>query len=311
MYAPYTQEQINFENGLYRPSTVHNRNNVSFAYWERALFQRVQAVIKLDGLPEEWEGTTKDFYYYCLLKLGYLVQWNSSEFGITFQPCALAGFDWYYQPTTAIIANPKLSESLSLEIGKDCELIKLTPDFTGIWDIIDYYAEKLSLLDNAVNVSLINAKTPKILAGKTKAVVQALKKMMDKVNQGNPSVFMDGRITDDPTNDSTPFQYIDLNVNKETYLTPLQLQDVTTLLNAFDKEIGIPTVPYQKKERMVTSEADSTKIESIARVSLWIETLNSSYSIFNKKYGYNITASLRFPSGLESDQIDAGGEMNE
>ena len=89
------------------------------------------------------------------------------------------------------------------------------------------------------------------------------------------------------------------------------MQDVTTLLNAFDKEIGIPTVPYQKKERMVTSEADSTKIESIARVSLWIETLNSSYSIFNKKYGYNIKASLRFPSGLESDQIDAGGESDE
>ena len=30
-----------------------------------------------------------------------------------------------------------------------------------------------------------------------------------------------------------------------------KLRDIQTVLNSFDNEIGIPTVPYEKKERMV------------------------------------------------------------
>ena len=35
-------------------------------------------------------------------------------------------------------------------------------------------------------------------------------------------------------------------------------------------------MPYQKKDRMVTSEADSTIVDSQSRVLTWYETLKSS-----------------------------------
>lgn len=59
-------------------------------------------------------------------------------------------------------------------------------------------------------------------------------------------------------------------------MTDKILTDMQTIVNNFDREIGIPSLPYQKKERMVTSEADSTIIDSQSRILTWFETLKSS-----------------------------------
>ena len=121
------------------------------------MFQRALSVLEID-LPEEWNGSIKDFFNWCLYRIGFVAVFYDKKFGLSFQPCALNGYDFYYRPTKAIVSNPSLLfGSKTFRIGKDCEILKLTPDYMGIWDIIDYYAEKLSLLDNAINMSIINA----------------------------------------------------------------------------------------------------------------------------------------------------------
>lgn len=67
-----------------------------------------------------------------------------------------------------------------------------------------------------------------------------------------------------------------------------------TILNQFDNEIGIPTVPYQKKERMVTSEADSKIIDSTARSVVWRDCLVSCCKIIINMYGVNLNPILRY-----------------
>ena len=241
-YSPLNYDQINAMAGTVRPSTVKARNNASFVFWERALFQRALSVLKIET---PWTGAAKDFFNYCLFKFGYVAVFDQAEYGITFQPCGLSGYDWYYQPTNALIANPALSVSLNLKIHKECEILKLTPDYMGCWDIIDYYAEKLSLLDNAINISLINNKFAFMLAAKNKAAAEALKKMLDLINSGEPAVVVDRRVTDDVNSkgDPTPWQIIDRGNLKESYLTTDQLADFRTILHNFDTEIGIPTLP--------------------------------------------------------------------
>ena len=275
-YIPFNYEQINTAAGTYNPSSVKSYNNKTFAFWERALFQRATSVIKAD-IPAEWEGTTKDFMYYCLFRFGFLFVFDSPEYGRTFQPCTLKGYDWYYQPTDVIIANPALRKSLELKIGTDGELLKLTPDFMGVWDIISYYAEKLSTLDNAINMSLINNKFAFILGARNKVAGQALKKMLDKINKGEPAVIYDMKLLNDPTDKTEPFQVWERkNSLKESYLTTDQLKDFQTILNNFDCEVGIPTIPYEKKERMVQAEATSRQLDAQSRSTIWIECLKSS-----------------------------------
>ena len=294
-YAPLNYDQINAIEGQYTPSMVKSFNNKVFIFWERALFQRAASVIDFNGLPDTWEGTRKDFFIYCLFKFGFIGVMDTKDYGLIFQPGTLMGYDLYYQPTKFIIANPHITiQPKEFTIGQDAELIKLTPDYMGIWDIISYYAEKLATLDNAINMSLINNKFAFMLAAKNKQASEAFKKMIDKVNAGEPAVIYDQKLVNDQQDKTEPWQLWSRDHMKENYLTTMQLADFNTILHNFDKEIGIPTIPVEKKERMITDEAQSTVIDAISRSEIWLETLESSLNIVNAKYNLNIRAKRHF-----------------
>lgn len=302
MYVPMNYEQINLQAGMYSPSPVKNRNNKSFDYFVRSLFQRATTVFEWE-LPEEWDGKTKDFFLYCLFRFGYIVISDFEQFGLGFQPCGLSGYNFYYQPSKALVANPALKESLTLELGKDGQLLKLTPDYRGIWDILEFYAEKLSLLDNAINMSLINNKYAFFLGARNKTAGMALKKMLDLVNKGEPAVVWDMKLLNDPTDKEMPFQEWKRDHLKDSYLTTDQLLDFHTILNDFDAEVGIPTVPYQKKERMVTDEANAKLADGKARSVTWFETIQSSIKEIKQLYpDITLSCSMRYDTEGEPGQ---------
>ena len=90
---------------------------------------------------------------------------------------------------------------------------------------------------------------------------------------------------------------------KKAYLTTDQLQDFQTLLNNFDAEIGIPTIPYQKKERMVQSEAESRQLDSRARSTRLFETLQGSISDVKKLYpDIVLDVAMRYQENAVEDQ---------
>ena len=114
MYYPLNYECINNAAGLYAPSAIKAYNNVSFAYWERSLFQRACSTLKFT-VP--WSGKVFDFFMYCLFRFGYIAISENDIYGKWFQPCTLSGYDFYYQPTRAIISNPDYQADL--KIGQD------------------------------------------------------------------------------------------------------------------------------------------------------------------------------------------------
>ena len=294
-YVPFNYEQINIAAGTYNPSPVKAYNNRSFAFWARSLFQRALSVVEID-LPDDWSGTIYDFFCYCLFKWGYLPVFELDKLGKVFQPGDLGGYNFWYAPTFSVISNPVLKgKSLKLAIGDSkvenadgvCEVLKLTPDYYGIWDIIEYYAAKLSTLDNAIDMSLINNKFAFFLGAKNKGMCEALKKMLDKINKGEPAVIYDSKMVDDPTSKDVPWQFWDRDLRK-SYLTTEQLADFKTLLHNFDTEIGIPTLPIEKKERMIDAEARSTDQDALSRSDVWIKTFNESAKAVNARYGLNI-----------------------
>ena len=303
-YKPLNFPELNMIEGSYTPSCVKSMNNATFMYWERALFQRACSVIDF-SLPESWAGGVRDFFYYVMFKGGFCAVFDDAKYGKIFQPADLTGYDIFYQPTNAIIANP-LFKSKNLTIGEDCAILKLTPDFMGIWDIITYFAQKLSLLDNAINISLINNKYAYMLAAKNKAAGEAFKKMLDLVNEGEPAVVFDRKLANDPNDKAEPWQFWNRGNLKESYLTSDQLRDFNTILNNFDCEIGIPVLPEEKKERMISDEATMRSNDAMSRCGIWLDTFNSSAVEVNKMFGLTIKASLNYKKGEPEDaeQID-------
>ena len=303
MYLPLNYERINVMAGTYSPAPIKAFNNQYYAYWERALIQRAQSSIILN-VP--WDGSERDFLYYCLFRFGYVAVIDlPTEYGLIFQPCTLKGYDIFYQPTAALITNPAFKDTGYNRLYKlhdTAELIKLCPDYMGIWDIISHFAEKLAGMDSAINMSIINCKLAYILGARNKGAAAALKKVYDKLQRGEPLVIYDQKILNDVVDKDQPFQFLERDALQHSYLTSNQLQDIQTILNQFDAEIGIPTLPYEKKERMVTSEAESREVDSSARVTVWNNTLNESMQMVNKLFGTDMSAKIRNkPSQLEED----------
>ena len=308
-YLPFNYENINLAAGTYSPSQIKPCDNDSYLYWERSLFQRAMSVITIENLPENWHGNVKDFLWYCLFKFGYVAMFNSNKFGISFQPCTLRGFDFYYQPTEALIVNPKLE--VTLKIHKECEVLKICPDFFGIWDVITRYARRLSSFDPAIDVAVENSKAARIQGASTKAGVKFLQKVQDKINEGSPAVVVDTSVLVpiDPITKEPAIQDFSIDV-KNTYIIYKLIQDFESILHEFDTEIGIPTLPFEKKERMITDEAEQKQIDATSRSLVWVDTMNECFSLINPLLGTNMQAVHNYADDTE-DSEEQGVTKNE
>lgn len=292
-YTPLNYNQINNIEGHLQPSMLKYCNSVTYAYWQRSLFQRAISTIDFKGLPDGWDASVRDFFYWCIFAYGYVGVFYTDKFGLSFQPGALYGFDFYYQPTKFIVANPKLNQRF--KIHEECELIKLTPDYRGIWDIISYYAMLLSALDSGISSSIVNSKFAWMMGAKNKAAAETLKKIFDRVASGEPAVVFDqSLLQQDPQSKEEPWSFLERSNLKQSYLTTDQLMDRSTLLSSFDAEIGISSLPYNKKERLVTAEAESREQDSTARLMVWKATLDSSIKLVNDMFGTSIKAELTY-----------------
>lgn len=312
MYYPLNYDQANWVRGHFAPSSVKTINSAAYNYWERSLWQRLSSVIDFT-LPDDWQGGIRDFFYWCLFRFGYVCIAHEEKYGTFFQPATLGGKDFYYQPIWAQISNPRLSKRYT--IHKDCEILKLTSDYFGCWDIIMRYAEQLATLDGSISVNIINSKLPYILGAKNKATAEALKTIIDRVNKGEPAVFYDKSILQNkPNDDETPFQHLIVSKLKENYILDQLLREHQTIINSFDSEIGIVTVPYQKMERMVTTEADSKTQDATSRLETWTKTLDSSIKEVKKMFPeLNISYTIRtevLEDGDRKDNSDRDDELS-
>ncbi len=317
-WLPLNYEQLNLGTAVYTPNTIYF-NSRSYAYWRRSLFERIKSVIDIEGLPEsvtDIHGAV-DLLYYILILRGFGVFTDKIEnYGLIFQPCTLGGYNLYYSPKYALVNNPAFKTSYELEIGKDCEVLKLTEDYHGIGDIIVRYAEKLSNIDNAIDQAINNSKLAYVGYGKNKAGVEALKLIMDKIQSGEPTVYMKKKdaiplpdIKQGTGDSESPLAFVPVIDVKNNYILTDLIADQQSILRNFDTEIGIPSVPYQKKERMVTDEANSQRIDAQARANTWIECLNASAELVNKLYGLNISAKLHFDDMIS--ETEEGAKDNE
>lgn len=302
------ERQINILENIKCPNTYWKRGTKTYRYWFRSLLQKIDSSLTFENLPEGWDD---DFFHLVLWARGYAAVFDTNrkdlkKYGpILFQPCTIAGFDFYYQPTTAIIANPKYEAEL--EVGKQCELLKLTPDFWGVFDIIDFYATQLAELSKGIDMGLKNTKMPMILSASNEAQAATLKTVYDKVEQGESLViYKDIEDSDEIIPRKNPFEAWNQDF-KQTYIVHNLLEDMQLILNNFYCEIGLP-VAVEKKERLVTSEADFASAQSQARISCWATTLEESLTKINKHFGTNITVEVAHE---REDNPSGDGESSE
>lgn len=296
---PETYDYINMFNSSYSPSTIHVKNTALQRFFRRYLFQKAISVFKWK-LPETWN---RDYFLYVLYAWGFIGVVETDKYGVICQAGAPYGYDIYYQPTNLIITNPLLQGSLEPRINIDCTVFKLQPDWGGITDLVNYYADMMALCAETAGVNLLNSHLSFVFPAKDKAQAEAYKKLYDRVAGGEPGVVIDKHLyLDDGTQAWEPFQQ---NIG-QNYIVDKVLADMRKIEAMFDTDIGIPNANTDKRERLITDEVNANNAETITKCELWLEELKKSAEKTNSMFGTDITVDYRYSQ--EGVVKDAGSE---
>ena len=283
---PVNYVSKNAYNAVQSPSTVHCRNTRLQRFYQRYLLQKAIAVFDWQ-LPETWD---RDYFLYTLYAYGYCAVINTEKFGVIPQWGALGGYNVFYRPTYIIVTNPLIPELVKPTIGIDCTIIKLQPDYGGIMDLVNYYADMMALCAESVGINLINSHVATVFPAANKSMAESYKKAFDKVASGEPAVVLDKSLFDDAGRPVwTPFQQ---NIRNEYIATDILL-DMKKIEAQFDTDIGIPTANTEKRERLIVDEVNSNNVETALRPSLWLQELKQAVQETKDMFGIELSVDWR------------------
>lgn len=284
--APYLYDYINAYNGSIDPSTVHVKNTGLNRYFQKYLMQKAISVFEWN-LPENW---AENYFLYVLYCWGFIAVFETNKYGVIPQGCGLKGYNIFYQPTNAIITNPLLRGSIEPRIGQQCTIIKLQPNYSGILDIVDFYANLMALTTEALGVNLVNSKLSYVFGSENKAQAESFKKMFDQIASGEPATFIDKNLFDE---EGRPRWFTFSQNLKESYLADDLLSCLRKIDAMFSTDIGIPNANTDKKERLITDEVNANNFETRSKCVLWLDTLKKGIKETNEMFGLDLSVDWR------------------
>ena len=302
--APYFYDYQNAIISQTTPNTVHVKNVWLTRFFQRYLLQKAISVFKWK-MPSMW---SRDYFLYTLYCWGFIAIVNTDKFGVIPQGCGLKGYNVFYQPRSVIIQNPLISHTLEPEIGRNCVLLKLQPDFGGIMDLVSFYAQEMALASEAVDVNLLNSKLSYVFTASNKNAAESLKKLYDRIASGEPAVVVDKALYND--DGSVCWEAFQQNVG-QNYIVSDLLSDLRKIEAEFDTKVGIPNANTDKKERLISDEVNANNVETRNLPELWLESLRQGCEEARKMFGIDLSVDWRNqpeqsmqPTGEVSDNAE-------
>ena len=273
------------------PSTIHRHNTQLAAYYRKYLMEKAIALFRF-RLPEHW---ALPYFQYCLFELGRVVIFDSGldNMGVIPQWGTFSSKrDVFYRPSKMIVTNPALDPNTwELTLGKDAVLVTLQPNWSGLYDMVSYYADLMAVTAEAAGINILNSKYAWIFRAKNKRMAESFKKMYDSIEAGNPAVVIDKDLLDEDGNATWQAFTNNLQAN---YIAPELLEDLRKIEQRFLTNIGIKNRNTDKRERLITDEVNRNNEETQTLRSLWKENIERGFSEANKMFDLDLGVEYRF-----------------
>lgn len=306
--VPFMYDHINSVWGRMSPNTIHCKNTALTYFWAEQLMQRAMSVLKWT-LPDE---VNPYYFKWGINTFGYIGLFNQDDFGHMALVGGLKDYDPYYYPKKMLFASKFFKNGIEERtINKDCVLLNLRGDFAGFCSTVSMYADMLALLFEDAGVSMVNMKLSNVFACENKNQAQSFKRMFDLIASGDPSVFIDKNLFDE---EGKPRWYQFQTGMKNNYIIGDLLVDARKIILLFDDAIGIPSINTEKRERMVTAEAEANQDEARSTIEMWLDDLKKECTKAKKLLDFDISVDLRHkddPVDFENNEQKGGTELNE
>lgn len=210
--------------------------------------------------------------------------------------------DVYYQPTVLTVANPALHYDGSLEIGKDCEIIRNDFLFEGLKPLCSRYATLLAENFISIRMASINKRTQTFLRADNDRDKDAADKFVKDLVDGKLSAvmttpFFDG-ITAQPYGQNSGSSQI-------TELTELHQY----LESKWFNELGLQANYNMKRESLSAAELGLNNDIMLPMIDQMLLCRQQDLEKVNAMYGTNI--SVKLSSAWEDVQLESEYAINE
>lgn len=287
----------------------------SYHYYFKMLLSKLNALFIWENLPTTIDSA---FLNSNLFLLGYsaFFKIDSNLFtnfgGIGGKP------NENYYPTEFILSNPELGNK-NFRINskdEDCIIIynseadKQFVNFYGAGGLYRLIKQTATLLtDNlqSINTAQINSRVQTIIAASTDKQKNTAEQILKKMYNGDPYQIL---VSDEIQ--QITVQNVD-SATAQTIETLLQVHQY--ILADFYNQIGIPTTPYQKKERLITSEIDTLDKTNDCNIFSMLDARKKGVEKINKLFGTNIDVKIapwlsnekvpKKPPKKEGDNLDS------
>lgn len=214
------------------------------------------------------------------------------------------GLNVFSRYTSVTITNPVLLEFERILTGAEKNAIMYyLYDDKGeetIVPLLNMYAEKLASIECAMDVNLFNTRLAYIFNCDDTAQADTAKMVYDKITQGEPAIFTKVKTALSP--DDGGIEVTTLPV-KEIYIYNELVEAKRAVMSDFLSELGLNSVSYEKKERLITDEVNSNNDEANVKVERIKRNLDKCNKAVSKMF-----PSIQFKISLKEGDISYGKE---
>lgn len=274
-------------------------------FYKKKLVREVSNLFKWEGLPDE---IPYDYLEKTLISQGMaMFFYDENAYGYMALRCGKRGHNLYDQPTTAFAVAPNdqllktnytrtIVHRYDEDIGKDkaCVLINNMYMGEGLNEIIDHYAYRLALVQQAFDTNAIWQNVPVIMTVDNANMKLSVDKLFADIFKGKPWVLVDNQL---------------LGKENGTQADPItvpflldKLYDAKNeIYNEFKATIGIDHVAVDKKERLIVGEVESNEQSTETCLEIMLSQRRIACEEINKVFGLNISVKV-------NGDYDLGGE---
>lgn len=274
-----------------RISSLYNTADVEqgYWYWFWKLYNIVIDIFDYDGLPE---NIKKEDIENSLILLGYATVFDKgghlySVFSRVYD------YDFAYQPTKMVYANPRLINTHIFNIGEDCEVIYNTSMRYRVWNLkvdgglytfIGRYARQLADIESTINIYTVNSRITSYPSADGDKMASSIKAFFDKITLGSRAVISDDAIIN-------RFRNIDINRSsiRDGINDWLIARDKT--LEQFYRDIGI-RMNNPKKAQVNEEEIEANDQLLLISLDDMLKARVEGVDRVNDLFGTNISVKI-------------------
>jgi hypothetical protein len=283
-----------------QPSQVKGVWNAETDYNKRYLWTQIYSVFKFT-LPANWE---LNWFRFWLFHYGSIAVLYTREMGWIAYPYGIQKLNLYYQPKDIIVTSPFLNGDKIGRIGVNAVIVKILDDYYGLDDLVTRFATKLSNIDKAIDIALMNTNVAFLFEAESKKDADTIKEAYATATQGNPLVTVNKHVVGD--GGLKPF----FPAVKSNFIVDLLLQAKRTVTNEFLTKIGIRNANYDKKERLNSQEVNENNDETRSIISLIYANISESFEKLNRLSAGELGLSVEYTYQYEEEVVEDNAEDN-